>query len=112
MAKRSSLTKHHHLRLTSAPGNHTPAAYGVSALRVRTRLRERRPVSVKRHTAHIATRLGVLLFGDVAAIVVCELFSAIAAENSLLGPERIRANYTLKKIVGQYGELFRAMSAS
>ena len=84
MAKRSSLAKHH-LQLTSAPGNHVPAAYGASPLRVRTKLRERRPVSVKRHTARIATRLGVLLVGDIAAIIVCELFSAVAAQGTLLG---------------------------
>ena len=85
MAKRSSLANQHHLKLTSAPGNHSPAAYGASPLRVRTKLRERRPVSVKRHTARIATRLGVLLVGDIVAIFVCELFSKIAAEGSLLG---------------------------
>src|SRR5512138_2036167 len=85
MAKRSSLANHQHLRLTSAPGNQAPAAYGASPLRVRTRLRERRPVSVKRHTARIATRLGVLLFGDIVAIVVCELISSIAASNAVLG---------------------------
>lgn len=84
MAKRSSLAKHH-LQLTSAPGNHVPAAYGASPLRVRTKLRERRPVSVKRHTARIATRLGVLLVGDIVAIIVCELFAAVAAEGSILG---------------------------
>lgn len=84
MAKRSSLAKHH-LQLTSAPGNHVPAAYGASPLRVRTKLRERRPVSVKRHTARIATRLGVLLVGDIAAIIICELLSAVAAQGTLLG---------------------------
>ena len=85
MAKRSSLANQHHLKLTSAPGNHAPAAYGASPLRVRTKLRERRPVSVKRHSARIATRLGVLLFGDIAAIIVCELLSTGAARSSLLG---------------------------
>jgi hypothetical protein len=85
MAKRSSLASHHNLRLTSAPGNHSPAAFGASPLRVRTRLRERRPVSVKRHSARIATRFGVLLVGDIAAIIICELLSAVAAESSVLG---------------------------
>ena len=85
MAKRSSLASHHHLKLTSAPGNHAPAAYGASPLRVRTKLRERRPVSVRRHTARIATRLGVLLVGDIAAVLVCELLSSIAAQGSLFG---------------------------
>ena len=85
MAKRSSLASHHHLKLTSAPGNHAPAAYGASPLRVRTKLRERRPVSVKRHTARIATRLGVLLLGDVVAVFVCEMLSSIAARGDLFG---------------------------
>ena len=85
MAKRSSLANHQHLRLTSAPGSHGPAAYGASPLRVRTRLRERRPVSVKRHTARIATRLSVLLFGDIIAILICETFSSLAASSGLLG---------------------------
>lgn len=85
MAKRSSLADHHHLRLTSAPGDSFPSAYGASPLHVRTRLRERRPVSVKRHTARIATRLGVLLLGDVAAILICELFSFLVASSGLLG---------------------------
>ncbi len=85
MAKRLSLADHHHLRLTSAPGNHTPAAYGAYPLRVRSRLRERRPVSVKRHSARIATRLAVLLLGDIAAIVLCEIVSAVASSGALLG---------------------------
>lgn len=84
MAKPSSLAKHH-LQLTSGPGNHAPAAYGASPLRVRTKLRERRPVSVKRHTARIATRLGVLLFGDVAAIIICEYVSSVTAQSSVFG---------------------------
>src|SRR4051794_25393081 len=85
MAKRSSLASHHHLKLTSAPGNHAPAAYGASPLRVRTKLRERRPVSVKRHSARIATRLSVLLVGDIVAVIVCELLSSLAAQGGLFG---------------------------
>ena len=85
MAKRSSLADHHHLRLTSTPGKRASPAYGASALNVRTRLRERRPVSVKRHSARIATRLAVLLTGDIAAILVCQLFAALAATGSILG---------------------------
>ena len=85
MAKRSSLADHHNLQLTSARGNQAPAAYGASPLRVRTRLRERRPVSVKRHTARIATRLGVLLVGDVAAMALCAAISALAAGSALAG---------------------------
>ena len=86
MAKRSSAADHHHLKLTSAPGRGSPAAYGGSPLHVRTRLRERRPVSVKRHTARIGIRLGILLLGDIAAIMVCQTFSSIAASSNLLGP--------------------------
>ncbi|MEO8194259.1 MAG: exopolysaccharide biosynthesis polyprenyl glycosylphosphotransferase [Gemmatimonadales bacterium] len=71
--------------MTSLPGSSSPAAFGASALNVRTRLRERRPVSVRRHTARIATRLTVLLLGDFLAIVVCQLISAVAAANGLLG---------------------------
>src|SRR5688500_6194059 len=85
MAKRSSLADHHHLRLTSSRGNTAPAAYGASPLRVRTRLRERRPVSVKRHTARIATRLGVLLVGDLTAIALCAAISTLVANSALVG---------------------------
>lgn len=85
MAKRSSLADHHHLRLTSSRGNTAPAAYGASPLRVRTRLRERRPVSVKRHTARIATRLGVLLVGDLTAIALCAAISTLVANSALIG---------------------------
>lgn len=56
-----------------------------SPLRVRTRLRERRPVSVKRHTARIATRLGVLLAGDIAAIFICAAIANFAAGPALGG---------------------------
>jgi exopolysaccharide biosynthesis polyprenyl glycosylphosphotransferase len=81
MARRSSLADHH-LRLAAAKGKQQ-AAYGASSLKVRTRLRDRRPISVKRHTARIATRLGVLLFGDIVAIAVCEMISALAARGEL-----------------------------
>lgn len=61
----------------------TAAAYGASALNVRTRLRERRPVSVKRHSARIATRLAVLLAGDVAAVAICRFVATIAISSGL-----------------------------
>ena len=86
MAKRSSAADHHHLKLTSVAGRGSPAAYGGSPLHVRTRLRERRPVSVRRHTARIAIRLGILLLGDVAAIMICQAFSSLAASSNVLGP--------------------------
>ncbi|HEX2724079.1 MAG TPA: hypothetical protein VHM24_14270, partial [Gemmatimonadaceae bacterium] len=86
MAKRSSAADHHHLKLTSISGRGSPAAYGGSPLHVRTRLRERRPVSVKRHTARIAIRLGMLLLGDVAAVAICQVLSSLAASSQVLGP--------------------------
>lgn len=42
-------------------------------------------MSVKRHTARIATRLGVLLLGDIVAVIVCELLSSVAAQGGLFG---------------------------
>lgn len=86
MAKRSSLAGHHNLRLTSLRGSLSASAYGASPLHVRSRLRERRPVSVKRHSARIATRLAVLLAGDTAAILICQLFAALAATSGTFGP--------------------------
>ncbi len=85
MAKRSTLAGPHHLKLTSSPGNPVPSAFGASPLNVRTKLRERRPASVKRHTARIATRLTVLLVGDIAAIGLCQLLAVFAARNEILG---------------------------
>jgi exopolysaccharide biosynthesis polyprenyl glycosylphosphotransferase len=40
---------------------------------------------VKRHSARIAVRLAVLLVCDVAAVIVCELFSAVASHGSIVG---------------------------
>lgn len=85
MAKRSALAKQHHLRLNSLPGPAVASGRAGSPLHVRTRLRERRPVSVKRHTARIATRLGVLLAGDVLAIVICNLIAGFAVSEATLG---------------------------
>ena len=79
MAKRSALTKQHHLRLTSSPGPAVNPVGTGSPLHVRTRLRERRPVSVKRHTARIATRFAVLLAADATAIFICAMLADIAA---------------------------------
>src|SRR5215213_52166 len=84
MAKRSSLAKQH-LQLTSARGITSPATYGASPLRTRTRLRERRPVSVRRHSARIATRLSVLLVCDTMAIAAIEMLAAIASTSLTLG---------------------------
>lgn len=83
MAKRSTLATQHHLRLTSAPAAALLLGRAESPLNVRTRLRERRPVSVKRHTARIAARFATLLAGDVAAIAVCAIIAtALAAQVS------------------------------
>jgi exopolysaccharide biosynthesis polyprenyl glycosylphosphotransferase len=84
MARRSTLEKHH-LRLTATSGNPASSAYGASALHVRTRLRERRPVSVKRHSARIATRLAVLFVGDMAAVVALHLVASWATTRLGLG---------------------------
>src|SRR5260221_2092854 len=81
MAKRSALAKQHHLRLTSSPGPSPASTRAGSPLHVRTRLRERRPVSVKRHTARIATRLGVLLAADITAAFICGLVVDVAANS-------------------------------
>lgn len=85
MAKRSALAKQHHLRLTSSPGPAVTSGRAGSPLHVRTRLRERRPVSVRRHTARIATRLGVLLGGDIVAMVICAVFADVAAGGGAFG---------------------------
>jgi exopolysaccharide biosynthesis polyprenyl glycosylphosphotransferase len=85
MAKRSALAKQHHLRLTSSPVPTIASGRAESPLHVRTRLRERRPVSVKRHTSRIATRLGVLLVADIGAIAICALLARAATEQSVLG---------------------------
>ena len=85
MARRSTLAKHHHLRLSATPGSPVQSPYGASPLHVRSRLRERRPVSVKRHSARIATRLGVLLLGDLAAILLCQLIASAVAAGAVPG---------------------------
>ncbi len=82
MAKRSALAKQHHLRLSSSPGPAVNSTRAGSPLHVRTRLRERRPVSVRRHTARIATRLGVLLAADLTAMFICALVADVAANGS------------------------------
>jgi exopolysaccharide biosynthesis polyprenyl glycosylphosphotransferase len=40
---------------------------------------------VKRHTARIATRLAVLLIGDITAVMLCEIVSSLAAKGSIFG---------------------------
>jgi exopolysaccharide biosynthesis polyprenyl glycosylphosphotransferase len=101
MAKRSALAKQHHLRLTSSPGPALTSVRPGSPLRVRTRLRERRPVSVRRHSARIATRLGVLLVGDVAAMFACALLASFAMNGAPLG-DWIAAEFT-RAIAASYG---------
>lgn len=101
MAKRSALAKQHHLRLTASPVPTMASGRAESPLHVRTRLRERRPVSVKRHTARIATRLGVLLAADIAAIAICTLLARAATEQSALG-SWVSTEFG-KAIAGSYG---------
>jgi len=101
MAKRSTLAGQHRLKLTSSPGNPVPSAFGASPLNVRTKLRERRPASVRRHTARIATRLSVLLVGDVVAIVLCQVLAVFAARNGVLGDAL--ANQFSKALGAGYG---------
>src|SRR5215211_3738525 len=101
MAKRSALAKPHHLRLTSSPVPTIASGRVESPLHVRTRLRERRPVSVRRHTARIATRLGVLLAADIAAIAICTLLARAATEGSIAGGW-VSAEFT-KAVSGSYG---------
>jgi exopolysaccharide biosynthesis polyprenyl glycosylphosphotransferase len=92
MAKRSALAKQHHLRLTSTSAPAATSARLGSPLHVRTRLRERRPVSVKRHTARIATRFGVLLAADTAAVFICALLADFAINGGgWLGQQFARA---------------------
>jgi exopolysaccharide biosynthesis polyprenyl glycosylphosphotransferase len=78
MAKRSALAKPHHLRLSSSPGPAISSMRSGSPLNVRTRLRERRPVSVKRHTARIAIRFAVLLAADTTAVFICAMIANVA----------------------------------
>ncbi len=100
MAKRSTLARQHHLRLTSSLG---PAILGrtESPLNVRTRLRERRPVSVRRHTARIAARLGALLSGDLLAIAICSAIAGMLATGA--GPGDWIATELAKAVAVQYG---------
>lgn len=101
MAKRSALAKPHHLRLTSSPVPTMASGRVESPLHVRTRLRERRPVSVKRHTARIATRLGVLLLADIAAIAICAVLAQAATDGTPLGTW-FSAEFA-KAVAGSYG---------
>ena len=94
----------HNLRLTSSPGPALGSAPSASPLHVRTRLRERRPVSVKRHTARIATRLGVLLGADVTAMFICALVADVAAR----GSGWIPAQFSLAESSGYGGPIFGA----
>jgi exopolysaccharide biosynthesis polyprenyl glycosylphosphotransferase len=92
MAKRSALAKQHHLRLSSMPAPAVKSAGSGSPLHIRTRLRERRPASVKRHTSRIATRFGVLLASDTIAVFICALLADVAINSGgWLGAQFTRA---------------------
>src|SRR6476661_6053268 len=105
MAKRSALAKQHHLRLTSSPGPAVGTTRTGSPLHVRTRLRERRPVSVKRHTARIATRIAVLLAADVTTMFICALVADIAAN----GDGWIAAQFARAVAAGYGSPIFGAV---
>ncbi len=60
-------------------------------LRIRTRLRERRPVSVRRHTGRTATRFLVLLAGDALALLVYQAVAKILERSTVLGTRLGRA---------------------
>jgi len=105
MAKRSALAKQHHLRLTSSPGPAVGTTRPGSPLHVRTRLRERRPVSVKRHTARIATRIAVLLAADVTTMFICALVADIAAN----GEGWIAAQFARAVAAGYGSPIFGAV---
>jgi exopolysaccharide biosynthesis polyprenyl glycosylphosphotransferase len=105
MAKRSALAKQHHLRLTSSPGPAVGSTRTGSPLHVRTRLRERRPVSVKRHTARIATRLAVLLAADVSAMFIC----AFVADISVTGEGWLSAEFARATASGYGSPIFGAV---
>lgn len=64
----------------------TNARHRYSApLRVRSQLRERRPISVRRHTGRLATRFVVLLAGDLCALLGYQALSVGLADVSLAG---------------------------
>jgi exopolysaccharide biosynthesis polyprenyl glycosylphosphotransferase len=54
-------------------------------LRVRTRLRERRPITVRRHSGRTATRFFVLLAGDALALFVYQALARILEQSTVLG---------------------------
>jgi exopolysaccharide biosynthesis polyprenyl glycosylphosphotransferase len=67
--------------MTSTPVTPVSPSAGLFShpgLQRRTALRERRPRSIRRHTARVATRFTVLLTGDAIALLI-----AFAAANSL-----------------------------
>ncbi len=54
-------------------------------LRVRVRLRERRPVAVRRHTGRTATRFLILIAGDAIAFLVYQAIAKLLERASALG---------------------------
>ncbi len=54
-------------------------------LKIRTRLRERRPVSVRRHTGRTATRFLVLLAGDALALLVYQALAKTLERSTVVG---------------------------
>jgi len=55
------------------------------ALRLRSALRERRPLAVRRHTGRVATRFVVLLGGDIIGILLARILALTLAAETVFG---------------------------
>ncbi len=69
------------MSLTGAPVSDRKTA----PLRIRSRIRERRPVSVRRHTGRTTTRFLVLLAGDAVALMVYQAVAKLLDQGTVLG---------------------------
>jgi exopolysaccharide biosynthesis polyprenyl glycosylphosphotransferase len=86
----------------------------VTPLRIRNRLRERRPLAVKRHTGRLATRFVVLLAGDALAFVVYQMVAKMLQRGPFVGAflrDRLGPAMTANPADGLYfaGALFTAL---
>jgi len=57
----------------------------TTPLRIRTRLRERRPMTVRRHSGRTTTRFLVLLAGDTLALFVYQALAKVLQQSTVLG---------------------------
>ena len=55
------------------------------ALQLRSALRDRRPRSIRRHTGRVATRFGILVAGDVVAILIARAVAIWLASETVNG---------------------------